>query len=442
MSLLAPGGVPLSPLRLGLGALVLRLGLLLALQVVAGAGLEIGLTALGLELEALLAAGVVQRPSLRLGLQPLLVAALRLSGLLRPASGVGLATLVAGGELAVRDLRLLALGVGLGAGLVLRLDLLLASLGVEPATRLARRTLALRRGGRRNDRSQAGGIGLALRAFLVEGDLALLPLRLGAALVAPAAPVVVALLLGRPLALRRQDHVAVVAPVGGVGGLPLLVQRRVVQAPRAVQVAGRIVDLRRAIVRIGAARAVVDLDQLAVVVGVRIVGVADQERIVAVPPIEVLPDAIGRLLDHAVFAAAGAPDPGALAFIVDRVVRRAVGEGVTQFVGRVHIAVDRARRPRDATQRRGRRQLVGGGRHDLGRRRGLRQRQACDRRPGDGSGRFLVARRERQARGGGGQEKAAVRHGAQTLRQASLFPSGRETWLAGHERRRNRGFRP
>lgn len=447
LNLLA-SGVPLSPLRIGLDTLlVTRLDLLLALRIVAGARLELGLTALGLELDALLAAGVAERPGLRLALQPLLVAALGLSGLLRPARSLGLATLVAGGELAARDFRLLtlgvlrALGVALGAGLVLGLDLLLARLAIEPAARLGLRARALWGGGGRDDRRQARRVGLALRAFLVEGDLSLLRPRLGAALVAPATPVVVALLLGRPLALRRQDHVAVLAPVGSVGGLPLLVQRGVVQAPGAIEVARRIVDLRRAIVRVGPAIAVVDLDQFAVVVGVGIVGVADQEGIVAVSPVEVLPDAIGRLLDHAVFAASGTPYPGALALIVDGVVGWAVGEGVTQLVGGVDIAVDRAR-PRGAAKRWGRRELVGGGRHDLGGRRGLRQGQACDRRAGDGSSRFLVARGERQARGGGGQEKAAVGHGAQTLRQASLFQSGRRTWLAGHERPRNRRFRP
>jgi hypothetical protein len=233
--------------RLGLSALlVARLGLLLRTLGVFSLGLLLvaGLR-LGLSLLLMLMLG-------RLGLSPLLLV---------PRLDLGLRLLL----LALRGLRLGALlitllraglGLGLGLGLSLgldagggvRLDLLLARLlaaeiavlGVEgrlatvanEAGPRGRRAFAARDLRRRGDhRGDAGRIGLPLRPLLLQG-CKLLGLLLGL-LVVDAPPVGVALLLSRPLLLRGEDLVAPRPPVGGVGRLALIVDRRVVQVAAA-----------------------------------------------------------------------------------------------------------------------------------------------------------------------------------------------------------------
>ena len=450
--------------RFGLDALLLArrgaggLHLLLALGVVAGAGLGVGLGALGgFGLCALLVAGggagglhlllaldVVAGPAGRIGLGALggkrlsllLIAELALRGLLGgPAGrlGLGLLSREPLGLLLAAELGLglglsLSLSLSLGLGLLLLEPLLLrllllellllellllAGLGVAlealaAGARLELRPFAARRQGRgRDQRRGAARVGLPLRPLLLPQGLLLLRLALGPFVVF-ATPVGVALLFDGPLLLLRENRVAARAPLAGVGRLALLVQGGVVEAPRTEQVLGGDLRFRSRVVRIGPAVAVVDLDQFAVVVGVGIAAVANQERIVAVAAVEVLALAVRGPLHHPVFAAAGTPDVGPLAVVVDGVVGRAVGEGVAQLIGVVHIGVDRPLRARGPRQRRDRRQGVGVGGDHLGRRRGLGQRQAGDRRARGRGGGLLVARGERKARGGGGQEKAAV----------------------------------
>ena len=221
-------------------------------------------------------------------------------------------------------------------------------------------------------------------------------------------PIGVSLLLDAPLLLRRQHRVAPCAPVGGIGAPTLLVHRSVVEAAGAEEVTCGDLGLSGGVVWIGSPVAVIDLDQVTLVIGIGVAAVANEERIVAIAAIEVFARAVGRILDNAVFTACRAPNVGMLALVVDGVVGRTVGEPVTQPIGVIHIGVDRALRMRGLPQRRRRRQRVGVGRGGLGRRRGLGQRQAGDRGPGYGTCGFLVACGERKARGGGGQEDVAV----------------------------------
>ena len=395
----------------------------------------------------------------RLGLRPLLLIA-RL-GLLLMLRGLGLDPLL------VLQLRLglgLGLGGGLGAlggvGLDLLLTLLLAALArarpapltwamtrARPANRAAWRTPKLPRppggggrfgagGGRGGDhRSDAGRIGLPLGALLLQGRH-LLRLLLGA-LVVHAPPVGIALLLGRPLLLRREHAGATGAPVTSVGGLPLLVDGGGVEVAAAVQVSRRDLQGGGRVVGIGPAVAVIDLDQVAVVVGVGVVRVAHQVGIVAVAAVVVVALAVRGVLDHPVVAIAGAPDPGPRAVVVDGVVRRAVAQGVAHEIGVIDIAVDRTRRGRQAPDRRRGRQRVGIGRRRFRRRRRISQRQAGDRCAGGGRGGLLVARGEHQARGGGGQEDVAVRHDAETHHKLRRSERGVENaeLACQHERR-------
>ena len=350
----------------GLGALLrLGLGLLLVLGRVAGVAGRLRLRLLLALRRVVGAAGV--------GLGPLLIADLRLGfrlglllvgrGGLGVIGGVGLGALLL--LVAVPGLG----GAPLGAGLVTRgggLSLGLARTPRRPHNRRRRaavlgeatavagwRTLAqrrrLRRGG--DHRRDALDIGLALGALLLERHL----LRLLALdmIVVEAPPVGVGLLRARPPALLGGQHaVAAGPPVGGIGGLALVVHGGVVQVLAAVEILGGDRQQARAVVRIGPPVAVVDLDQAGVVIGVFVLRVADQERIVAVAAVEVLPLAVRRLLDHPIFAAAGAPDPGLHAVVVDGVVRRAVGEGVADIIGVVDVTVDRVRRGRDPGDRR------------------------------------------------------------------------------------------
>lgn len=462
---------------LGLGVLpIARLRLLSPHLVFPGVVRRLGLRALLVSsLHLLLALGVVARPILRFGLHALLL--MRLSEVTTPrlVAGVvggvslealllvlgevrrGLALGCSQGALLMFSLATRATGFGLSPLLVpgfrfglspsvnLRLPLLSVDLerlrGVRPSLpllsiprddvgRLTARRLELRpidadiarrrrRGG--DHGRDAAHISLPLCALLAP-DLLLLRRQGPAPLLVQAAPIGVAQLFGRPLPLRRQDSVAPGPPIASVGRLPPLVNRGVVQMARAEEVARCDLDQARGVVWIGSPVAVVDLHQPAVIVGVGVSAVADQERVIAVAAIEVLAFALAGLFDHAIFAVGGAPDPRVLALIVDGVVRRAVGEGVGEPIGVVDIGVDRPPGPREMAQRRGRRQGGRDRRRHCRRRNGFGQGQTGDRRAGDRTGGLLIAGGQRKARGGG-QEKATVKHGVQTLGPVRVFPS-------------------
>ena len=449
--LVLPGAVG----RIGLGPLLLIVRLLLLLA------REFSLRPLLLALR-LLALDRLGDVALLLfaGLGLLLILGLLVPGLpiMRLLGGELLRGLLLGGQLLSRNTLLLARefglaalgvclatlrGVGLGARGAVGLHLLLAHLGfglgaigretvaaieagadrrralrsaglgvrrdeARPATgEPLRRQRARRRRGGGDDRGGALGIGLALRALLLELSKSLLVLL--SALVVDLAPFGVAVALLAPALLIDQHVVPTGPPVAGIGRAALIVDGRIVQVAGAEQVLGGHRQQGRRIVLIGPAVGVVDLHQFAVVVGVAIVRIAHVERIVAVSAVVVDPLAVGRVLDHAIFAVVGTPDPGRLAFIFHRVVRRAVRERVVQIIGCVDVAVDGPPRTRDASDGRRGRQGLRQGRGDLRRRRGAGQRQAGDRRARHGLRAVgLVTGRERQAggRGGGQQEKA------------------------------------
>jgi len=84
----------------------------------------------------------------------------------------------------------------------------------------------------------------------------------------------------------------------------LLVDRRAIELSSPKEISGGYFGLSCGVVGIGPAIGVIDLDQFAVVVGIGILVVAHQERIIAIPAIEVLPLPIGRVFDNAIFTIA------------------------------------------------------------------------------------------------------------------------------------------
>ncbi len=116
--------------------------------------------------------------------------------------------------------------------------------------------------------------------------------------------------------------------------------RGLIELTGAEKVAGRDFDFRGGIVGIRPPVGVVDLDEFAIVVRIRIAVVAHQERIVAVTAIEVLPLTIWRVFDDPILALARAPDEGGFTLIVDSVIGRTVGQNVSEAVGVILIGVD------------------------------------------------------------------------------------------------------
>ncbi len=190
--------------------------------------------------------------------------------------------------------------------------------------------------------------------------------------------------------------------------------RRAVEPAGAGQIAGGAVG-RLAVVVHQPAVGAIDHRQAATVVAIGVAGVADQEGLVRAGVVIIDSGAVRSLLDHPVLAAVRAPDPWADAFIVDGVVRRAVGEGLAQVVGAIDIAVALARGDRDGLDRRGGGEGGDIRRGDQRRRRALGQRKAGDWRAGGGRGRglfsVLVAGRQTQCGdGGGGEQELAIAH--------------------------------
>ncbi len=239
-----------------------------------------------------------------------------------------------------------------------------------------------RRGG--DGGGDGGGIGHAERPFAVPIGL-LGPL----VLFVPGAPLGVPLLISLPGLLLGQDLRPTLAPSGGIGGFPLLVDRRIVEGPGAGQVAGG--PLRRGpVVRDHPTVRRIDHSQSALGEAVGVFRVPDQERLIGPGVVIVGPLTLGGRLDHPVFASARAPDPRPHAGVVDRIVGWAVGEGGAQGLSPVDVAVALARRRADILNgRRARKRGQGRGGHQRGRVT-LGQRQTGDRGAGRGRGRGLV----------------------------------------------------
>ena len=246
------------------------------------------------------------------------------------------------------------------------------------------------------------------------------------------APFGVAVALLAPALLVDPHVVPARAPVGGIGRASLVVDGGVVQSAATGQVLGGDDQQGLRIVRIGPAVAVIDPDQRPAVVGIAVARVADIERLVAVAAVVVDPLAVGGVLDHPVFAAFGAPDPRGRALVGDRIVGRAVGEGVVQGIGRVDVAVDRTPRLRGARNGRGLWQLLRQRRGRLLRRRGGGERQAGDRGAGRrlGPGGFVAGAQAEggkdQSGAGRGQQSHSLQHGATNPSKASPFPASDE----------------
>ena len=398
-----------APGSFGLDALLLSLGLDL------GLGFSLGLGAL-----LLIAARGQHLLALRVGLRPL---SIRLKLLLASLRGLDARPRRVG-----LKLNLPLLGDGSLSLLILLLLLILpvrlpAAVEIPAVVWLRPGALALllllhdRRG---HDGGGLGGVGLTLRTF--PAPVRLLLLR---PLVMPAAPVLVALLFGGPLLAVGENLFATGLPVGGIGGLALLMHGSVVELASSGQIARGVVGFLGAVIRGRAAITVVDIDQLAAIVGVAVPWVLHQEGLSPAVAIEVVALAALGLFHDPVVAGLGTPNPRAGALVIDGVVRRAVSESVGHRIGIVNIAIALSRRPGGGPADRSRgRQLRGIRRDRLGRRKSLGQRQAGDRRagcrplvnrpPADRRGGLPVARRKHQARGGGGQEEMAVGHHSQT----------------------------
>jgi hypothetical protein len=429
--------------RLGLGLLLVRLLSLSLGLLLMSLGVPLG----GLRLHMLLAslAGRLIAPG-SVGLRLLLVRLLNLSlGLLLmslgvPLGGLGLHMLLAilaGGLIApgrfgpgLLLMRLLRLGLllmgmsvplgNLDLGLLLAARFVLGAGCIRPS--LLRAGLidslilaALHRcSGDHAGQLRCGG--LPLGALLLQGGLLLARLIVMRLLVMPAAPVGVALLFGGPVALAGQNGAAPGLPLGGLGGLVLLMDGGGIDLARPGQIAGGDAGVaRRDVLRHGPAGGVIDHRQFAPVVGIGILRIADQEGLIGPGAIVVVALAVGGLLDHAIGAGLRAPDPGAASVIVDGVVRRAVAEGVAQVIGVVDIAVGLTLHACGGKAERGAGWKLGGRRGvDARRQVALGQRQVGSRRLGLGIGGLLLRAAGGQGQGEGRDgEEAEIAHGVQ-----------------------------
>ena len=129
-------------------------------------------------------------------------------------------------------------------------------------------------------------------------------------------------------------------PFGGICGLATLVLRSAVECPGTVEIARRGIGAPAGIdiVEQGTVGPV-DTDQLAAVIGIAAIGIADIERLVGARLVVIVALASGQALDDAIGTVVGAPHPRSCALIVDGVVGGRVAERRADSIGAVGIAV-------------------------------------------------------------------------------------------------------
>ncbi len=212
------------------------------------------------------------------------------------------------------------------------------------------------RGGGRVAEHLRGARGLGFAAIALVVPVALV---LGPILLVIGGPLRRGLLLLGPSGLFGGDTILARLPIGGGHRHVLVLLRGLVDGPGAGQVAAGQGGLALGHApRQGVALMVIDHHQRAVVETVAVVGVADQERIVGARLVIIVAVAAAHGLDHLLPAVIAAPDPGAVAVIVEGVVRRRLAHAVAEVGGLLDIGVVAASRRLGHGGGRRRRQLA------------------------------------------------------------------------------------
>ncbi len=252
------------------------------------------------------------------------------------------------------------------------------------------------------------------------------------------APGIVLSAISLPAGLVRIDSAPLSLPAGFRHGLVPVMLRREVEARRPSQVLSRLGRLPcSGFVGQGLPIRAVDHRQLAVAIAIAVLRVLHEIGFRCARRVIKIAYALGQLFSHPLVTVIALPDQRPLPLIIICIVRRRVGQGLTEAIGAIQISIAVAgRNPTQTGRARGRQ----GGpyrRGYAGRRRRHGQGQGGERRGGVGqSVPRPIARRslppagitggENQA--GGGQQKseaggkaAGLGHGVKILEQPTLF---------------------
>ena len=199
---------------------------------------------------------------------------------------------------------------------------------------------------------QGRGISQTLLPFRRPALRLLRPMR-----TAPIPPFGIGLACCGPAVAPRDQRGCPPLPVGGIGRLASLVLRGAIQVFGAPIITCRVIGAlpRQAVLDQGTRRRI-DPHQCAIVIGVGVIRIFDQEGRIGARLVIIITRALGQPFDHAIGAVIGAPDPRSLTVIIDRIIGRRVAEGVGHVIGIGQIAITLARRtishPRRGRRRR------------------------------------------------------------------------------------------
>ena len=206
---------------------------------------------------------------------------------------------------------------------------------------------------------KAGGFGFAAIALLRPTGLFLVLL-----LLVIGAPGGIALLRLDPALAVLIDNFTLTLPVRLCHCFMPVAHRCLIQrlGPRQVT-PGNVLLALRGIARQHIAVGVIDHDQGAVAVAIRIVGILHQIGLIGAGLVEIIAQAaVGQLLGHALRTIVGAPCHGPLAVIIISEIGRGVGDGLALRIGLVEIIIVLAGGLHIGDRCGWRRQLGGGGR--------------------------------------------------------------------------------